>query len=103
MAGLKTILQDEKKCLITGDTRGLHRHHAFGGPNRKLAEEDGLWVYLRWDYHIENSPHETPHNSKEFDLMLKKFAQRKYEETHTRQEFMDRYGRNWLDDGGDEK
>ena len=99
----KTILQDEKKCLFTGDTNGLHKHHVFNGPNRRLSEQDGLWVWLRWDHHIENSPHRTPHNSADVDLMLKKFAQRKYEETHTREEFMARYGRNYLETRDEDK
>lgn len=82
---------------MTGDTRYLHKHHIFGAFNRQHSEEDGLWIWLRWDYHIENSPHSTPHNDKRVDTFYKKLAQRKYEETHTREEFMQRYGRNWLE------
>lgn len=94
----KSILQDEKKCYISGATNGLQKHHVMNGPNRRLAEEDGLWVWLRWDYHIENSPHNTPHNCREVDLMLKRVAQRRYEETHTRDEWMARYGKNYLEE-----
>lgn len=94
----KTILQNSKHCYITGDTEGLHKHHCIGGINRRLAEEDGLWVWLRWDRHIENSPYDTPHNNAKLRLFFQKLAQRTYEETHTREEFMQRYGRNYLDD-----
>ena len=93
---VKSIIQSEKKCFVTGATEGLHKHHIFFGANRRLAEEDGLWIWLRWDYHIADSPNRTPHNNKETDLFYKRLGQRKYEETHTREEFMARYGRNFL-------
>ena len=25
---------------------GSHKHHVFGGPNRKRSEKDGLFIYL---------------------------------------------------------
>lgn len=94
----KSILQDEKKCWVTGyEGEGLHKHHIFGGPNRRLAEEDGLYIYLKWDRHIADSDNPTPHNNKDTDMFYKRMAQRKYEETHTREEFMSRYGRNFLE------
>jgi len=93
---VRSILQDEKRCYVTGSTTGLHKHHIFGSFNRNNSEKYGLWVWLRWDRHIENSPHSTPHNDATVDLMLKKTAQRKFEETHTRDEFMQIFGRSWL-------
>ena len=101
---MKSIIQDEKKCFITGDTKGLHVHHCLGGMNRRLADEDGLVVYLRWDYHIADSPNATPHNNIKTDLFIKRLAQRKYEETHTHEEWMARYGKNylgWIDEDDD--
>lgn len=95
---MKSIIQDEKKCFVTGyDGPGLHKHHCMNGPNRRLAEEDGLYVWLRWDHHIENSPRKTPHNDHKTDLFYKRLAQRKFEESHTREEWMQRYARNYLD------
>lgn len=93
---MKSILQSEKKCYITGSTTGLHKHHIFGGINRTNSEKHGLWVWLKWDRHIADSPYRTPHNDAEVDLMLKKDAQRKFEELHTREDFMRIFGRNWL-------
>lgn len=93
-----SILQKEKKCWLTGYTGpGLHKHHIMNGANRRLAEEDGLWIWLKWDRHIADSPHNTPHNDAKTDLFYKRLAQRKYEETHTREDWMKRYGRNFLD------
>lgn len=93
---MQTILQSEKKCYLTGSTSGLQKHHIFGAFNRNNSEKYGLWVWLRWDRHLADSPYRTPHNDAEIDLMLKKDAQRKFEETHTREEFMQIFGRNWL-------
>lgn len=36
------------------------------------------------------------HFNKEFDVYVKKECQRKYEETHTREEFIKLIGRNYL-------
>ena len=93
---MKSILQDEKKCFMCGATYALHKHHIFFGANRKNSEKYGLWVWLRWDYHIADSPHATPHNDKPTDDWLKRMAQRRFEETHSRAEFMRIFGRSWL-------
>lgn len=93
---MQTILQSEKKCYLTGSTSGLQKHHIFGAFNRNNSEKYGLWVWLRWDRHLADSPYRTPHNDAEIDLMLKKDAQRKFEETHTREEFMQIFGKNYL-------
>ena len=95
---MDSILQKEKKCFITGETEGLHKHHIFfGNANRRLSEEYGLWVWLKWDYHIADSPHHTPHNDKFTDMFYRRMAQRKFEETHSREEFMQIFGVNYLD------
>ena len=90
----KSILQSEKKCFVTGDTNNLHKHHICGGPNRKHSETYGLWVWLRADWH--NLSDYGVHFNKEFDTKLKQLAQRKFEETHTREEFMRLIGKNYL-------
>lgn len=99
---MKSIIQDEKKCAITGYTGpGLQLHHVFFGADRKLSDEYGLTVWLRWDRHIADSPHATPHNDRSTDLWLKRIAQRRFEEVHgTREEFLKIFGKNYL---GDEK
>ena len=38
------------------------------------------------------------HGFRETSYLLKAAAQRKFEETHTRKEFMDIFGRNWLEE-----
>ena len=92
--GMKSIISNQYECLICEQTFGLHKHHIFGGSNRKWSEEDGLWVYLCPKHH--NMSDEGVHFDKDIDLKLKKLGQRTYEKTHTRGEFMARYGKNWL-------
>lgn len=93
-----SILQDEKVCYLTGSTNNLDCHHVFfGNANRRISDENGFWVWLRHDFHIADSPNKTPHNDVTLDKYLKKMCQEKFEETHTRDEFMELIGRNYLD------
>ena len=93
---MKSILQTEKKCYITGSTYNLHRHHIFAGGRRQISEREGFWVYLIG--HIHNQSNEGVHgkNGHELDLKLKQDCQRKYEETHSREEWMHLLGKNYL-------
>lgn len=63
-------------------------HHVFGGSNRKHATEDGLFIPVCMECH--QAIHE--HNP----IALKKEGQRQYELTHSREEFMKRYGKSYL-------
>ena len=93
----KSILQDKKECYITGSTNNLHKHHIFEGTaNRKLSERDGLWIWLRSDWH--NLSDYGVHFNKELDLKLKKMAQKKWQEYYnkTTKDFIARYGKNYL-------
>ena len=36
--------------MISG-VPNVERHHIFGGSNRKLSDEDGLWVPLSKEHH----------------------------------------------------
>ena len=93
---MKSILQDEKKCYITGRKYGLHKHHIYGGPNRRISEEHGFYIWLVPELH--NMSDMGIHFDKAFDLAVKRECQRVYESTHTRAEFMALIGRNYLDD-----
>lgn len=92
----KSILQDKKECFLTHSTVGLDRHHVYGAANRKISEANGFWVWLNHYRHIADSPYATPHNNREVDLYLKRACQKKYEETHTREEFIRLIGRSYL-------
>lgn len=73
----------------------LQEHHIFGGPNREHSEETGLKVYLCPDHHTMGRL--AVHNCQETMDLLHKIGQRKYEETHTREEFMKLFGKNYLE------
>lgn len=77
-------------------TDGLHKHHIYFGANRKISEENGFYIYLRWDYHIADSNNKTPHNDRHTDLFYKRLCQREYEKTHSRAEFIALIGRSYL-------
>ena len=92
-----SILQSEKKCFVTGITTGLHKHHIYmGDPLREISEENGFWVYLIKELHNITSFGVHGTYGHELDIALKQVCQRKFEETHTRDEFMNLIGVNFL-------
>ena len=93
----KSILQSEKVCYLTGSTYNLHKHHIYAGSRRKISEDNGFWVYLIGHYHNQSNDGVHGKNGQELDLKLKQDCQRKYEETHSREEFMELIGKNYLD------
>ena len=92
---MKSIIQKNKQCFICGTTYNLHDHHIFMGANRKNSEKAGLKVWLCYTHH--NGSSYSPHFNRDVDLELKRIAQRRFEETHTRDEFMKLIGKNYLD------
>lgn len=92
----KSLLQTEKECYITHYTQGLHKHHIFGGALRDLSEEYGLWVWLREDYHLQDSEYPTPHNDEATSIRLKQEAQEAFEKKYGHEKFMQLFGRNYI-------
>ena len=93
----KSILQDKKECYITGSICNLHKHHVFEGTaNRKLSERDGLWLWLRADWH--NLSDYGVHFNKELDLKLKRIAQKRWQEYYhkTEEDFIKEYGKSYI-------
>lgn len=94
---MKSILSDERKCYVCGSTQWLEEHHIYGGANRKISEAHGFKVFLC--HHCHNEPPYGVHHNKESRLKLQADCQSKYESMgHTRQEFMSKIGKNYLDD-----
>ena len=90
----KSIMQpeDEKVCYVSGSRINLDKHHCIhGNANRKLAEKYGLWCWLRHDIHMELHSQDI-----ELDRRLQREAQEAFEKTHTREEFMRIFGKNYL-------
>lgn len=93
---MKSIMQEEKQCFLCGRMGDLDRHHCIHGTaNRKLAEADGLWVWLCPNCHTM-SP-DAVHRNGNKDRSLKQEAQRAFEKRiGSRKEFMFRYGKSYL-------
>ena len=69
----------------------------FGTANRKLADQDGLTVYLCYEHHEGNNGVHSK-NGHELDLELKQLAQKRWMEYYdkTEDDFLQRYGRSYL-------
>ena len=94
----KSIMQTGKYCYLCSRTTGIEEHHIYFGSLRMISEKHGFKVWLCADHHRGNNG---PHQRRVIDLLLKKLCQRKFEETHSREEFMKIIGRNYLDDRKD--
>lgn len=98
---MKSILQTKKECFICSKKTALHDHHIyFGTARRKISEKNGFKVWLCYDHH-EGTFGVHGKKGYELDKYLKRVCQLKYEETHTREEFIKLIGKSYLT--GDEK
>lgn len=88
----KSVINNSKACNDCRSRYNLERHHCIGGTAyRSKAEEDGLWVYLCHDCH-QKVHNENVKRKQE----LIRLAQITYLETHTLDEWMARYHKNFL-------
>jgi len=93
----KSLIQDNHACYICGTTFNLHLHHIYAGvANRKLSDEDGCVVYLCAYHHTGGAG---VHFNKKIDLTLKARCEEAWLEEYgkTKEDFIRRYGRNYLD------
>ena len=105
----KSILQEKDGrcylCMILNNDHRIHRitheHHIYGGPLRDISEAEGFKVHLCVNHH--EFAKEAVHENHENLRLLQRICQRKYEETHTRQQFMELIGRNYLEAEDDSK
>ncbi len=70
----------------------LEKHHVFGGPRRDISEREGLFVWLCYEHHRGNN---SVHMKAELSERVKRIAQMKWEENHTREEWMALMGKNY--------
>ena len=90
---MKSILQSRKVCWVCGNPNVEEHHVLYGSANRKKAEKFGLKIYLCQEHHTGRTG---VHFNKTLDEILKKFAQTKFEETHSHEEWMDIFHKNYL-------
>ena len=88
---VKSIMQEEKFCFITGSTVGLDRHHVYAGSRRLASEKFGCWCWLRHDIHMELHD-----RNKALDKMLRRICQERFEEKYSHEEFMEIFGKSYL-------
>lgn len=94
----KSIMSNERECLVCGTPLNLHRHHIFhGSANRKKSEKYGCWCWLCARHH--NMSEHGVHADNLLDLKLKKICQQRLERFHgwTRERFIETFGRNYLE------
>ena len=78
-----------KRCALCGKP-ATQTHHIFNGANRKHSEHYGLTIRLCAECH------ERVHRDQILDEKLKMSAQRRFEENHSREEFMKIFRKNYL-------
>ena len=96
---LTSVLTDDMDhCMFTG-SNVVERHHVFyrmGGGMKERCEKYGFIAPLRPDLHPNGVF--AGQSAKLVDTRLKEMCQRYYEEHYgTREEFMEEFGKNYLD------
>ena len=100
---MKSILQEEKECYLSGRTDWLEEHHIFYGQGRrKLSERYGLKVWLNHYWHNE-PPSENclcggVHFNKELRRRLEREGQRAFEQKYPGLDFRKLFGRSYIEE-----
>ena len=90
----KSIISNERECLVCKTTLGLHKHHIYeGSAERKKSERYGCWCYLCGKHH--NLSNDGVHFNKRLDHQLKSLCQKRFEETYPELDFMKIFKRNY--------
>lgn len=80
---------------MCGSTAWIEMHHIFNGTaNRRLSDKYGYIVPLC--HYCHNEPPNGVHFNRENDLKLKRWAQTDFEKTHSRNEFIEIFGKSYL-------
>lgn len=80
-------------CMVCGRPYAQLHEVFFGSGLRVLSMEHRLQVRLCAEHHLGASG---PHMNREFDVMLKRMCQVKFERVHSREKFIELFGRNYL-------
>jgi len=94
---------DRSYCFLCGRKGGtgmnkLEEHHCIEGSGRReLSERYGLKVYLCAITCHREGP-KSVHKNEEIALELKQAAQRKFEETHSREEWIAAFTKSYIEE-----
>lgn len=92
-----SIIQTRYECYFCKSVKNLHYHHCFfGNANKHISDIYGFTVYLCAEHHNLGGNGKCVHRCREMDLELKTACQRKFEETHKREEFIKLIGKSYL-------
>ena len=88
---MKSIIQEKRECFLCGAVEDLQVHHCLRGvANRKLADKDGLTVYLCPLCH--GNLHQRGWHDRDLKLMAEKAWIDNY---GTQEDFIKRYGKSY--------
>ena len=93
---MKSIVQDlsEERCFVCGTTRNLELHHIMHGTaNRRLSTRHGLTCWLCRLHHTGRFG---VHSDAALNKRLQQAAQTAFEKTHSHDEWMKIFGKNYL-------
>lgn len=92
----KSLLSNERECLICGSTKDLHCHHIYFGVGRRtVSDREGAWCYLCARHH--NTSNAGVHFNHALDQYLKERCQLAWEmQRGSREDFIKTFGRNYL-------
>ena len=89
------ITREKKMCYFCLSQRNLEKHHCLHGTaNRKLADEDGLFVWLCRNCHMRL--HDKGIGDKGLQIVAEKAWMQHYGKTEA--DFIKRYGKNYIID-----
>jgi hypothetical protein len=96
MSKIKSVLvEDLEHCIVCGRSPVEMHHVLFGnfGAGRKSSDKDGYVIPLCCEHHRGNTG---IHHDQGMRLQWARIAQKHFEENHSRQDFIKRYGRSFL-------
>ena len=93
---MRSIIQKDKECYICRSPYVEDHHIFFGHKNRKNSEHYGMKVWLCHMHHTGGKM--AVHRNHNTDLYLKAVAQEAFEKYYSREEFMQVFGINYLEE-----
>lgn len=95
-ARMNSVLFDMSCCLVCEKPHPQAHHIFYGTSDRAIADKLGYIAPLCLNHHTGAQGVHT--KNKALDLKLKRYAQKHFEETHTREEFLQLFTINYLGD-----
>lgn len=91
MKRFSILTDDLEHSYMSGRLKEDIHHCVFGRGRRQIAEKNGFLIPLTHEEHMK------VHQNRKMQLFFIRKCQRKYEETHTREDWLRLVGRNYLE------